>query len=174
MIIIVRSFGAAALVIVLASGLTTCRSRQLRTPESSAMIVLPNARDVKKADIYDGQITYMLEVPYPGEASIHEIRRRLTTMGWRPRDRDLLNPSLSYAITARWRRVASGKRDVLGWTEQWQNAGGEVVAYSFSYDVAVSGGNPEPGTPMAVSASYFRASTVAAFEREKRNEQDRR
>jgi hypothetical protein len=69
------------------------------------MIVLPNAHDVQTADIDDGQITYKLQVPYPGEESIKEIRRRLTAMKWRPRDRDFLNPTLSYAITARWRRL---------------------------------------------------------------------
>jgi hypothetical protein len=134
------------------------------------MIVLPNAQDVQTADIYDGQITYNLHEPYPGEDSINEIRRRLTNMKWRPRDRDFLNPTLSYAITAKWRRLQVEKGDLLGWSEQWENAAGDVVFYGFSYAVAVSGADPPPTAPMEVICSHFLAGTVAAIERENRNQ----
>ena len=162
-----------ALAIVLAGGAASCQARQLPTTANPALIVLPGAQDVRTADIYDGQVTYKLHVPYPGEDSINEIRRRLTAMKWRPRDRDLLNPSLSYATTARWRRVEVEKGDLVGWSENWENAAGDVVSYGFSY-VAASGADPAATTPMEIIGSRFLASAVAAIEHEQRTGENKR
>ena len=95
-------------------------------------------------------------------------------MKWRPRDRDLLNPSLSYAITARWRRGQAENGHALAWSENWENAAGDVVFYGFSYAVADSGADPTPTTPMEVIGSRFLASAVAAIEHEQRTGENKR
>src|SRR6266542_1288052 len=154
--------GGTTITITLAVLLASCHAVR----QHPSMIVLPGAQDLRRADIYDGQITYKLAEPYPGERTITEIRRRLTQLGWRPRERDLLNSTLSYDITARWRRVQVENGDLIGWSEQWENNAGDVVIYGFSYAVPVSGAEPEPSVPMEVIVSYFGVDTVRALERE--------
>jgi hypothetical protein len=162
-----------ALAIVLAGASASCQARQVPATANPALIVLPGAQDVRTADIYDGQVTYKLHVPYPGEDSINEIRRRLTALEWRPRDRDLLNPTLSYAVTTKWRRMQVEKGDLLGWSENWENAAGDVVLCGFSY-IAESFADPAATTPMEVICSRFVASSVAAIEHEQRTGENKR
>src|SRR5688500_4446072 len=100
-----------------------------------ALIVLPGAEDTQISDIYDGQDSYKLKQPYPVKRSIEEFRRRLTEQGWHRRERDVLNPGNTFATTARGRTVQTENGDVIAWSEQWENANGDVVIYGFKYTV---------------------------------------
>lgn len=125
-----------------------------------AMVVLPGAQHVRTADAYDGQLGYRLPEPYPGRNAIQEVRRRLRDQGWRPRERDFLNPTLTYAITTNWREAEMPEGYILAWSEQWENARGDVVMYGFSYPAPGSGAEPASTVPMDVLISYFGADRV--------------
>jgi hypothetical protein len=140
----------------------------------TALIVLPEAEDTQISDIYDGQVSYTLKAPFPGERSIEEFRRRLVEQGWHRRERDILNPGNTFATTARWRTVKIEDHDVIAWSEQWENANGDVVVYGFKYAVpAGASANSDPKVPMQVLISYFRADTVKALESEAGERQKR-
>lgn len=146
--------------------LSSCAVHQHPSGENPAIIVLPGAQDVQWFDAYDGHVVYNLRDAYPGRLSIEEIRSRLRDQGWQPRDRDLLNPTLTYAISARWRPLQLADGGVLAWSEQWRNSTGDVVMYGFKYAVSASGQDPAPDTPMGVHVYYFRAETAKSLESE--------
>lgn len=162
-----RNVGAAIVTGLL---VTSCEMRAPNRPIPAALIVLPDAEDTQTSDIYDGQVSYRLNQPYPGERSIEEFRRRLVEQGWHRRERDLLNPEKTFATTARWRTVQTANGDLIAWSEQWENDDGDVVIYGFQYMVP-AGGKPDPKIPMEVLISYFRAETVKALEGEVRERQ---
>jgi hypothetical protein len=136
----------------------------------TAVIVLPDAEGTKISDTYDGQVSYKLKQPHPGESIIEEVRRRLSAQGWHRREHDILNPANTFGTTARWRTVQTADGDVIAWSEQWENADGDVVMYGFKYSVP-PGSHPDRNVPMEVLISYFRADTVKALESEARETQ---
>lgn len=157
----------AALTILAAVLLSSCQATQGSLSQRAAMIVLPNATDVKSAEQFDGQITYRVAEPYPAKRAIADINQQLRGMGWRPRERDLLNPDSSYSMTARWRAVATNDGRIWGWSEQWENDRGDVVAYSFSYSTTSVDGPPDSKVPMEVLVAYFKSPRVKELERRK-------
>ena len=155
------------LVAVLALGIavTGCNGRRPIRTLPSALVVLADARDIKTSDVYDGQVGYRVPEPYPGQRTIDEIRRRLVELGWHPRERDLLNPANTFAVTARWRTLQTATGDLIGWSEHWEDSEGDVVMYGFKY-YAPAGQDPSSNSPMKVLVTHFRASTVRELERE--------
>jgi hypothetical protein len=55
-----------------------------RVPDP-AVIVLSHAKDVRSFDIYNGQVSYRIEQPYPAEQALSEIHQRLNALGWHRR-----------------------------------------------------------------------------------------
>lgn len=148
------------------AALSSCAARQQPAGENPAIIVLSGAQELQSAESYDGQVGYKLRDPYPGQRTIEEVRRRLKEQGWQPRDRDLLNPTLTRKITARWRQLQTADGDVLAWSEQWENDDGDIVMYGFSYAVSAGGRDPARDIPMEVLISYFRAEAAKRLKRE--------
>jgi hypothetical protein len=146
---------------------TACDMRAPVRTIPAAIIVLPDAEDTKTSDNYDGQVSYRLKQPHPGERSIEEVRRRLIEQGWHRRERDVLNPENTFATTARWRTLETANGDVIAWSEQWENDDGDVVIYGFKYTVS-AGEKPDARIPMEVLITHFRAETVKALEGEAR------
>lgn len=155
-----------AAVTATVAALSSCAAHQQPPSGNPAIIVLPGAQEVQWGGAYDGHVAYRLRDAYPGRRSMEEVRSRLRAQGWHPRARDLLNPTLTYAITARWRPLQIADGGVLAWSEQWQNGAGDVVIYGFKYSVSTSGHDPAPDTPMEVHIYYLRAETAKSLERE--------
>jgi hypothetical protein len=98
-----------------------------------AIIVLPGATNVRVADIYDGQVSYRLREPYPADGAIRKMQTRLRQLGWRPRQRDFLNPQGSSATRGEWTELEIEARWVRAWSQQWENDSGDVVQYGLIY-----------------------------------------
>jgi len=146
--------------------LSACSSARVVPPvPDPAVIVLSHAKDVRSFDIYDGQVSYRIEQPYPAEQALSEIHQRLNALGWHRRERDFLNPGGSSATAGKWGETRAEGRDVAAWSEQWGNGAGDVVWYGLRY-----GGDAKdhPHGPLDVSVSLLRAETVKAIQKETR------
>ncbi len=105
---------------------------------SRALIVLPNAREVKFGK-YNGsdQLSYTVEVEYPASEQISTISKKLAENGWKPLREDWLNPGLKSSHTRGWTDFedVSRRRDlrVFQWLAQWDDKAGDVVAYAYQY-----------------------------------------
>jgi hypothetical protein len=152
------------LLMVLAGMLLACGSHTTQVP-SDGMISLPTSEGAKVGTSYDGTLEYSIQVPYPGDASIQQIRSVLRARGWRQREFEFLNGS-PFEVTARWRDVDSTEGTLTVWYEQWENAVGDVVSYRYTYRRAT--GEELPGGPLRVSITHFRKETVQALEQERK------
>ena len=140
--------------------LSACGAAKTPSAMNPAVIVLPDARGVRWADMYDGQVSYQVRQSYPAQEVISGLRQRLRELGWHPRTVDFLNPSGSSATAGKWGQVVVEGRDVAAWAEQWENGVGDVVQYGLRYMGTV---RDDPQGPLDISISFFRADTVKAI-----------
>jgi len=132
------------------------RHRDVSAPDEPAIIVLPGATDIRPADIYDGQESYRVLTSYPAEPAIAEIQARLRGLGWHPRAVDFMNPGGSSATAAKWGALIIDGKSVDAWSQQWENAAGEVVWYGLRYFDR----ERDIHAPLNVIVSFFHSDTV--------------
>ena len=149
----------------LALGIVACATAGRDVREHPAVLVLPNATNVRWADIYDGQVSYTVAELYPAERAITQIQTRLRHLGWHPRHHDFLNPGGSSATKAQWSETEIAGKSVIAWSQQWENDSGDVVWYGLRYWRTTK--DDTPGV-LDVIVSYFTAETVKAIEAEMR------
>jgi hypothetical protein len=156
----VREVRLASILCVGAVLFSACGAAKSPSAVNPAVIVLPDARGVRWADIYDGQVSYQVQESYPAPKVIAELRQRLRELGWHPRTVDILNPSGSSATAGKWGHVVIEGRTVAAWSEQWENAAGDVVWYGLRY---MGKAKDDLQGPLDIIVSFFRASTVKAL-----------
>jgi len=109
------------------------------------------------------QLTYQLDVPYPGKRVIGWISKRLHKAGWQPLAYDLLNPNVSPTQMRAWHEFIDGTKypdtAVRIWGGDWQDAAGNIVEYWFRYTDTSACCVSTP-TDLGVSAIYAPAALV--------------
>lgn len=138
-----------------------CATARRDAREHPAIIILPDATNVRWADIYDGQVTYSVSEPYPANRAIREIQTKLQQLGWRPRKRDLLNPAGSSGTRAEWIETDIEGKPAIAWSQQWEHDMGDVVWYGLRY---WSKSKNDVATTLDILVSYFSKDTVTAIE----------
>ena len=140
--------------------------------EASALLVLPDAKDVKTADLYDGEVTYTLEDAWPAQDTIAFIERQLAAGGWQLSDSYLLGSDIRLRT---WEPgVIVGQETVFSWWGQWSKSDGSVVLYALDYKVPGTTADVRPAGPLHVVAVFFSRATAEALREgvKKLNEQD--
>jgi hypothetical protein len=125
-------------------------------------MVLPNARAVKWTAVYDGSVTYLLDVPYPALDATLPLTRHFEALGWLARSEDWLNPGSP--VNGTWRSAfnARKQKQVHVWSTQWQNANGDIVNCSVKYEhpPRADPDMPLPTEPATVEITYFTTDIV--------------
>lgn len=144
-------------------------ARPIQPKHSDVLIVLPNARNITWTATYDGSVTYLLDVPYPALDATLPLTHHFEAMGWQARPEDWLNPG--DPVNQTWRsmiRSRNPNQRLHLWSTQWQNASGDVVNCSVTYEHPTRGGEPDPPSatePATVEMIYFSADTVKRMQR---------
>ena len=141
---------------------TPRQSTASTSPATSALLVLPDATDVKTANRYDGEVTYTLQEMWPAEKTIAFIGQQLAAGGWRPSETYLLSPDKALR---EWEQVIVGRETVFSWSAQWSNSAGDVVFYSLNYRVTGTTGNESAAGPLHVSAVFVSRATADALQK---------
>lgn len=152
--------------LVVSIALSACGADAMDARDNPAIIVAPEARNVQRADIYDGHVTYELLDPYPAQPTIDRVQKTLERLGWRLREYDFLNPTHRVANMANWREAEIDGRASTSWSEQWENAKGDVVSYGYTYRSKLRqkiDQSKEPTGPLYVTINYFRAELVRSM-----------
>jgi len=127
------------------------------------LIVLAGAQEVQYFKVNDGGISYRLTDPYPGDATIGEVRSRLEAQGWKPVSEDLFNPGLTNSHARGWMNFIDGTHDdanVFVWNGAWESTHGDRVEYSFQYSYTKDAGPTSEKAALRVMATYMSAPTV--------------
>ena len=82
-------------------------------------------------------VQYHVSAPYPADAFLKDLDARLVSRGWKPMERDLLNPGISTSNVRDWTSFVDAHRGPpLGlhrWLGSWASENGDVVAYDLEY-----------------------------------------
>lgn len=97
-------------------------------------------------------VQYRLAARYPAEEFLRDLQTRLTARGWKPMERDLLNPEIPTSNVRGWTAfVDPATRPPLGvhrWQGAWTNEKGDVVDYNLEY-AAPANALDQPPAPEA-------------------------
>ncbi len=131
--------------IVVLAALTTCAVTLVSAEECvEPLLSFPDAQNVS-CHTLDGthQISYVLDVPYPGDAALQSIRQRLEVLGWLSLAEDFLNPGLQSAHFRGWvdfgDLTTDPHRTVHQWMGDWVDLEGRVLRYVFRYVYPLGG-----------------------------------
>jgi len=134
-----------------------------------ALIVLPNAIDVRDTNENEGTVVYQLNEEYTALPVIQTIQGRLESSGWRPLREDFLNPGLPSSLVRGWAshedRTHRRAAQVYKWMAQWEDDSKRIVWYDLTYDaVTDSDGRIRARGPLKVSATLLSATTVKGLQ----------
>jgi len=154
-----------SLAVVVMALVARCLWAQSPTPavHPDILIVLAGAQDLQYTKVNDGAVSYRLAEPYPGDATIGQVRSRLEAQGWKPVSDDLFNPGLTNSLARGWVNFIDGTRDdanVFLWNGAWESTRGDRVEYSFQYTYARDSGPMSEKPALRVMATYMTAPTV--------------
>jgi hypothetical protein len=110
-------------------------------------------------------ISYLVEAPFPAHDLLASVRSRLSANGWKPLERDWLNPTIASSHVRGWTyftdSTATPRRGVHQWSAQWQNDAGDIVGYALRYSSPQQDLSSAPQTP-TVKTLEVTATLVAA------------
>ena len=134
-----------------------------------ALIVLPNAIDVRDTNENEGTVVYRLNEEYPALPVIQTIQSRLERSGWHPLREDFLNPGLPSSLVRGWTshedRTQGRAAQVYQWMAQWEDDSKRIVWYDLTYDaVTESDGRIRAHGPLKVSATLLSSATVKGLQ----------
>ncbi len=141
-----------------------------------ALVVVIGARNVQFfAGANEGLgVAYLLTDEYPARKTRGQISSRLRKLGWVPLKRNWLNPELPSSHEAGWQDFPDpmGKppRYVYQWGAQWQDATGNLVAYSLRYEYPLGG--PRDLHTLSVNGAWFPAASVKRMQRDTAKERE--
>lgn len=146
------------LFVLLPGVLSGCAGPQQVTEiPGGALVVVPNASEVRHTPEYDGAIHYVVDDPYPGEVTIAYIESAMRKAGWRASATSLLRLDRTDGGRTWWTYGKGPNTDVRQWDGGWSNDGGDLVTYLLRYEVSPRNA---VARRMLVSAVYAKAATV--------------
>ena len=123
-------------------------ARPDRSPDLDSLEVLAvpeNAKNVSRLVAPDKSIhvSYELAQEYPAMQTIEHISTRLVRFGWEPLRNDWLNPGITSSHIRGWTEHVDATETSpsrrLTWRGQWKDRIGNVVEYTFMYDIPPKG-----------------------------------
>ena len=130
-------------------------ARDGRSRAVAALIVMPDAREVSRSNLYDGQVLYQLMEEYPAPKSLEFLRSTLAKEGFQPLDMLILNPGIPSSHVRGWTNAEIRGQRVYAWSAEWEDSEGNVVSYGSVVQCALD--RPEPcGTASCARRSESR------------------
>ncbi len=136
----IKNNQTAGIIFILLIALVSCseKSSQLSSDYSHSLINLKNASNVqyKKLDGID-QVTYKIIKKYPATETINELNKRLKDRGWKPLERDWLNPEIPTSHVRGWTNYVDGTEnpnlEVHSWSSDWINDQEDILIFNLKY-----------------------------------------
>lgn len=98
------------------------------------LIIVPGARAPTFTNVNDGEVSYTVLEPYPGERMLQAINDGLRAKGWTPLKHDPFTPGRPSSHQSGWGRYQTADGQVEHqWLGSWTNAAKEIVTYSLVY-----------------------------------------
>lgn len=118
----------------------------LADPETDVLFAPPGATGVEYHTINGGeQVHFSYSERFPADNLIKILNREFVSLGWTPREKSYLNPSLPTSHVRGWSQFQDATGDELmvvhQWRGEWQNSSGAVVTCVLRYSY------PEHGDP---------------------------
>src|SRR5215217_5545612 len=81
-----------------------CSSTVWQTPPPlpAALIVLPQAKELRHTNEYEGTVSYTVDEEYPADKAIATIPHQLEAAGWQGLREDWLNPGVATSLARGW------------------------------------------------------------------------
>lgn len=148
---------------------SACTNREKPLPPG--LILVTGAENVRVTDENDGSVMYDSKEAYPATSAISMIHHKLTEAGWRPLEKDVLNPSMPTSLSTGWGQFqdlpVDGRRvEKYQWLEQWEspNGTGTVAWYVLTYDAEVDSlGVVRAKGPLRVTATLLSKNAIKAM-----------
>jgi len=144
----------ALVALVLGFCTVSCaRSRDIPVANLPPELLVPNgATDVvARGDGKGAGVDYRMSAPYPAESFLAGIEARMSQRGWKPAQKDLLNPTITTSNAGGWTSYVDGRVSprigVHQWLGYWQNREGDVVSYTLQYSSAADDPTRKPPLP---------------------------
>jgi hypothetical protein len=107
-------------------------------PCPPSLIVLTGARDVACGPFRGTtQVNYRLDVDYPADKTILDLRQQLRALRWLPLAEDFLNPGLPASTVEGWGSFLDGtqdpEREIHQWMADWVSLDGQVLRFCLRY-----------------------------------------
>lgn len=120
--------------------LNCCTTQNSQDPYvySDALFVLKSAFNVKYANLKGTQqVVYSVIEQYPALNVISQIDDKLQSMGWRPLEKDWLNPQVPTSHVRGWTdyidETKNNNKEVHSWYSNWINPQEDMLIYSLEY-----------------------------------------
>jgi hypothetical protein len=104
-------------------------------------------------------VQYRLATPYPAQPFLDDLSARLTSRGWKPMERDFLNPTIPTSNVRGWTAFVDGRaKPPMGihqWLGGWTDQKGAVVSYALTYRSAANGIDAAPPADTGLTVNAF-------------------
>jgi hypothetical protein len=100
-------------------------SRQLADVPNGALVVVPNASEIRRTSEYNGAIHYVVDDPYPGEVTIAYIEGTMSKSGWRMSPRSIVRLDGIDGAPTWWTYGKAPDIKVYQWDAGWSNDTGD-------------------------------------------------
>jgi hypothetical protein len=142
----------------------TTAVQKKRTLVPEGLVLLPDAKDIQRADNYDGLLKYRLNEPFPADTAIKTLDKNLAESGWIPVSKDLFNPGGQTSLRT-WSIVESDKT-VHTWTGYWQDKGENLLQINLRYLVRRHEGELLATPPAELQIIAFSQAAVAVLKKQ--------
>jgi hypothetical protein len=123
---------------------------------SGALVVVPDAIEVRRTPEYDGAVHYLVDDPYPGEITTAYIDSAMRKAGWQASSESLLRLDRVDGGRTWWSYGQGPDTRIHQWDAGWSTDSGDLVTHLLRYEVSPPN---SVARRMRVSAVYARAAT---------------
>ena len=130
------------LIAIISLNCCTTESSQESSAYSDSLYVLKSAFNIKYVNLNGTQqVIYSVIEKYPASNVISEINEKLKSMGWRPLEKDWLNPHTPTSYVRGWTdyidKTKNNNKEVHSWYCNWTNSQDDILIYSLNYNGAI-------------------------------------
>jgi len=140
MLINVRTFFFFLCILFISFTAINCteKNNQPAIDYSNSLIILKNASNVKYTKLNGtDQVSYKIITPYPATDTITELNNKLMIKGWKPLEKDWLNPEIPTSHVRGWTNHIDATKnpnlEVHSWMSDWANNKEDILVFSLSY-----------------------------------------
>jgi hypothetical protein len=134
----------AVLILSLLILFLSCSSKSDPSPSeySDSLILLNKASNVRYAKLNGtDQVSYKIAAQYPANETISELNLKLKSKGWKPLEKDWLNPKIPTSHARGWTRFLDQTKapnvEVHSWNSCWTNSQEDILTYGLVYSYPI-------------------------------------